>query len=101
MSPDNYSRHISHQANSGLSILAYCRKYSLTYHTFLYRKKRFDSQTSPLAGHSAFAEVTPTESQTVNHANIIVGVSRIQVPLSASLDQWKVILQALAAATSC
>lgn len=99
MPSDNYTRHISQQADSGLSILAYCRKFSLTYHTFLYRKKRLESHahTSP----SAFAEVTSMDSLAASHADIILGHAHIHIPLCASLEQWKTILQACAGAFPC
>ncbi len=43
MSPHAYVLHIPQQARSGLSALAYCRKFNLTYHTFLYRRRRLES----------------------------------------------------------
>jgi hypothetical protein len=102
MSSDNYSHHISQQASSGLSIRDYCRKHNLTYHTCLYRKKRLGFVIPHFSrSSSSFAEVTPSQAPTLIHADIFLGDARIQVPLCASLEEWRILLQALTLTASC
>lgn len=99
MPTDKYSDHITRQQQSGLSIRAYCRKFNLTYHTFLYRKKHLQQclATTP----SAFTEVIPAEPPASVYANLVLGAAHIQIPLDATPHQWRAILMACAMDLPC